>query len=254
VNAQRRPLVAGNWKMHLGPAAAAEFARDLRQRLPDLPDREIAIFPPAISIPAVAGALAGSQVAWGGQDCHWEERGAFTGETSPSFLAAAGCRYVLVGHSERRSLFGETDAACGRKLVAAVRNGLRPVLCCGETLAQRDAGAVAATVETQLAGALAGAGELRFDVAYEPVWAIGTGRTATTEQAREVHQLIRAWLTRSLGPATAATRILYGGSVRPDNVDALISVPEIDGVLVGGASLDAAAFERIARFRAGQAG
>ena len=181
---------------------------------------------------------------------HWANSGAFTGEVAPGFLAELGCRYVLVGHSERRALFGETDETCCRKLRSALAANLTPVLCIGELLVDRDAGRTFEVVTTQLAGGLAGVDtEAEFAVAYEPVWAIGTGRTATPEQAGEVHTGIRQWLDANISTdAALRTRILYGGSVKPESIDALMHVPDVDGALVGGASLDVTQFARIVRF------
>jgi triosephosphate isomerase len=249
---RRLPLIAGNWKMHKGPAEARAFAAGLLNEVRTLRDREVAVFPPFVSLAAVRDVLRGSPVAVGGQNCHWESKGAFTGEVAPQFLAELGCRYVLVGHSERRTLFGETDETCARKIRAALAAKLEPVFCCGEALAEREAGTAFNVIERQL-GALAGLDpEDGFVVAYEPVWAIGTGRTASPEQAQEVHRFIREWLGRSFSPAkAAATRVLYGGSVKPDNAADLMTRPDIDGALVGGASLDLAAFGGIARFRDG---
>jgi triosephosphate isomerase len=247
---QRTPLIAGNWKMQKGPAEARAFASALRDALPSLSGREAAVFPPFTALPAVADVLRDSAIGYGAQNMHWEKQGAFTGEIAPGFLTELGCRYVLIGHSERRSLFGETDATCRSKVTAALAAGITPVLCCGETLAQRDADTTFAVVDTQLAGALSGLEpDRQIVVAYEPVWAIGTDRTATPEQAGEVHAHIRTWLSANVSPAAAhATRILYGGSVKPDNIDALMKVPDIDGALVGGASLDLPSFTRLVSF------
>mgnify|MGYP000630992863 CR=1 FL=1 len=239
---RNRPLVAGNWKMNLGPGAAAALARELLQALPRETAAEVAVFPPYTSIPAVAGVLTGSPILWGGQNLHWERPGAFTGEVAASFLVELGCRYVIVGHSERRHLFGEKDKDCGRKVAAALRSGLKPVLCCGETLAERETGQTNAVIERQLEAGLPADGDL--EIAYEPVWAIGTGRAATPEQAAEVHAWIRDWLRRAR-PALSSVRILYGGSVRPDNAAGLLNQPDVDGFLVGGASLDSKSFSAI---------
>lgn len=219
------------------------FAATLRERLPALADREVAVFPPLVALPAVAKELTGSGIAWGAQNMHWEPQGAFTGETSPVSLVDLKCRYVLVGHSERRLLFAEDDTACNRKVLSAQRYGLHPILCCGETQAQRQAGKTFDVLSVQLDRGLADAslGE-QLTIAYEPVWAIGTGRNATPLEAVEVHRWIRGWL----GPAGVTTRIIYGGSVRPDNIDLLLAEPDIDGVLVGAASLDIGSFTRIA--------
>jgi triosephosphate isomerase len=237
--------------MHKGPAEARAFAQELlRQVANDQVEMnksggvEMAVFPPFTALPAVAEVLKGTSISYGGQNCHWESKGAFTGEVAAGSLAELGCRYVLVGHSERRSLFGETDETCRRKLLAAVAAGIEPVLCCGETLAEREAGLTFTVIERQLRAALAGqppAGTLT--VAYEPVWAIGTGRTATPTQAGEAHHFIRDWLDSNLSPAAGErTRLLYGGSVKPDNFGALLGQPDVDGALVGGASLEVGSF------------
>jgi triosephosphate isomerase len=248
---RRVPLVAGNWKMYKGPGEARAFAQELlRQADNDKGEMnksgkvEVAVFPPFTALPAVAEVLRGTAVSCGGQNCHWESKGAFTGEVAPGFLAELGCRYVLVGHSERRSLFGETDETCHKKLLAAVAAGIEPVLCCGETLAERESDRTFAVLERQLQAALAGLSPAApFTVAYEPVWAIGTGRTATPTQADEAHRFIRRWLNGNLSPAVAErTRLLYGGSVKPDNFGELLKQPDVDGALVGGASLDVASF------------
>jgi triosephosphate isomerase len=245
----RLPLIAGNWKMYKTAAEAGEFAAQLLERVGNVTDREVAVFPSFTALPAVAGVLRGSPIGYGGQNMHWERSGAYTGEVAAPFLTELACRYVLVGHSERRGLFGEDDAACGRKVRAAVSSGLEPVLCCGETLSEREAGQTFAVVDRQLAGALAGLETTAFAVAYEPVWAIGTGRTATPAQAEEVHRYIRDWLSGHLSPLAAGTvRILYGGSVKPDNVSELLKEPDVDGALVGGASLEIGPFCRIVNF------
>jgi len=236
--------------MHKGPAEAGRFAAELLRAIPnDRPPVEVAVFPPFTALSAVAGVLKGTPVAYGGQNCHWESKGAFTGEVAPAFLTELGCRYVLVGHSERRSLFGETDETCRKKLAAAVAAGVEPVLCCGETLAERESGQTFAVIERQLQAALAGISPaVAFTVAYEPVWAIGTGRTATPAQAGEAHHFIRDWLGRNLSPvAGERTQLLYGGSVKPDNFGELLKQPDVDGTLVGGASLDVTSFCGIIR-------
>ncbi|MBM3323991.1 triose-phosphate isomerase, partial [candidate division WOR-3 bacterium] len=248
MNRARRPVIAGNWKMNKTASEAAQFCRDLKARLGDpLPSApEVILFPPFTALPAVAHEMNGSAVAWGGQNLHWEESGAFTGEISGRFLAELGCRHVLVGHSERRALFGETDETCGRKVAAAVRSDLVPVLCCGESPVERDAGYTLSIIQAQLDTALMGSAEIPLIVAYEPVWAIGTGRNATPEQAQEVHAFIRQWLAGRFSPAFgAAARVLYGGSVKPDNVADLMAQPDVDGALVGGASLDLDSFVKL---------
>jgi triosephosphate isomerase (TIM) len=251
MNKTRIPLVAGNWKMHKGQAEARAFAEELLREVANDQGEmnkagrvEIAVFPPFTALPAVAEVLKGTDVSYGGQNCHWESKGAFTGEVAPGFLAELGCRYVLVGHSERRSLFGETDETCRKKLLAVIAAGVEPVLCCGETLAEREANQTFAVIERQLRTALVGLPPAAsFTIAYEPVWAIGTGRSATPAQAGEAHGFIRGWLGRSLSPeAGDRTRLLYGGSVKPDNFGDLLKQPDVDGALVGGASLDVASF------------
>ncbi|HTW91562.1 MAG TPA: triose-phosphate isomerase [bacterium] len=248
----RIPLVAGNWKMYKGPAAARAFVQELLKSVmagpaQQGPTPEVAVFPPSASLPAVAEVLKGTPISYGGQNSHWETSGAFTGETSPAFLAELGCRYVLVGHSERRALFGETDDNCRKKLIAAIAAGVEPVLCCGETLAERESGRTLEVIERQLRVPLADRQPAeRFTIAYEPVWAIGTGRTATPAQAEEAHRFIRDWLTRNLSAEVGEqTRLLYGGSVKPDNFGELLKQPDVDGALVGGASLEIASFIKL---------
>lgn len=244
------PLIAGNWKMHKGAREAEVFSRSLLNRLTGVVGREVVVFPPFTSIPAVAGVLRGSAIRWGAQDVFWEKEGAFTGEVSPPFLVELGCRYVLVGHSERRRVLGETDQMCGLKMKAALECGLRPVLCCGETLEERERGATFEVISRQLALGLAGiSGAPGFDIAYEPVWAIGTGKNATPEQVCEVHSYIRRWLKDRFETADTPVRIIYGGSVKPDNIDSLMKKPDVDGVLVGGASLELDSFARIVEYR-----
>ncbi|TVQ91763.1 MAG: triose-phosphate isomerase [Deltaproteobacteria bacterium] len=245
----RIPLIAGNWKLNLGPSQARALGAELAQALADRRDTEVAIFPTALSIPAVLGAVKGSGITVGVQEIHDKDTGAYTGTNSAHFAREAGCTWALIGHSERRQLFAETDEAVGRKARAALQAGLLPMVCIGETLEQRDAGQVHAVVTRQLSAAL---GTLRPDeavtvaIAYEPIWAIGTGRTASPEQAQEVHAALRAWL-RDRYPAFVAeqTRILYGGSVKPANAAELLGQPDIDGALVGGASLKADSFRAI---------
>ncbi len=247
----RIPVIAGNWKMNMTPSEARAFVIQLRVRLTDIRDRQVVVFPPFTALPVVAEELKRSNISYGGQNLHWESKGAFTGEVAPSFLADLGCEQVIVGHSERRHVFGERDEDCGRKTRAALDAGLVPVLCCGELLDEREAGRTLDVIVRQLRTGLADVrAEEEFIVAYEPVWAIGTGRTATPEQAGEVHKRIRAWLAERFTPGTAdRVRILYGGSVKPDNVDSLLALPDIDGALVGGASLKVESFERLVRFR-----
>ncbi len=241
-----RRLIAANWKMHLLRGEAAAFCRALRDGLPGAGPR-IVIFPSFPLLPTVAEALAGSGVEVGGQDLHPEDKGAHTGDVSGAQLADAGCAWALCGHSERRRDHGEGDDLVARKAAAAVRHGLTPMICVGETREERHAGQTLEVLERQLRAALASAPE-RFALAYEPVWAIGTGDTATPEIAQEAHQFLRHLLTEVRGEeAAAALSILYGGSATPDNVAGLIAQPDIDGFLVGGASLDPGKFLSIIR-------
>lgn len=245
----RRIFIAGNWKLHKGPREAATLGAELAARLPTDGAVEIAVFPPFISIPAALEALEGGAVDVGGQDLFAESEGAFTSAVSGPMLRQAGCTRVLVGHSERRSRFGDTDEDVAAKLRAALDAGLLPIVCVGETLEQRDAGRHVEVVCAQIDAALSGLAPDQLSgitLAYEPVWAIGTGRTASPEQAQAMHAAIRAGLA-SRFPAFVAdeTRIQYGGSVKPGNAAELLAQPDIDGALVGGASLDADAFARI---------
>jgi triosephosphate isomerase len=248
---RRAPFVAGNWKMNLGLREASELAGKIAQAGPELRGCTTVLVPPFTALAAVAAAVAGSDVRLGAQDLYWEKSGAFTGEVSGPMLRDAGCAYVLVGHSERRHLFGETDEAVNRKVRAALEAGLAPIVCLGEVLAERDGGRTLARIDEQLAGGLAGFSREeveRLVIAYEPVWAIGTGRTATPAQAQEVHAHIRGRLRRDYGNGTAdCAIILYGGSVKPANSYPLFRERDIDGFLVGGASLDAVGFVDIVR-------
>jgi triosephosphate isomerase len=241
-------VIAGNWKMHLGPGDAAAYFQDLHlQGVPA--EREILVFPPAVSVQAVVEAPGRDpRVQVGVQNIHWEDEGAFTGEISAPMAAEAGATFVLIGHSERRHVFGETDAEVALKVASARRHGLVPVVCLGETLDERRAGHVDEVILRQLDAALPALGPGgRFLVAYEPVWAIGTGETATPRDASEAHTTLRRRLVESIGHARAdAVALLYGGSVKPGNASELLAAPEVDGVLVGGASLDPASFAAIA--------
>lgn len=250
----RTPLLAGNWKLQAGTLAEARaLASAVAKGCRGLTDREVMIAPPFPVLRETVEAVAGSPVSVGSQDLHWERSGAFTGEVSAAMVADTGCRFAILGHSERRQFFGETDYTVAKKAVAAVRAGLVPVVCVGESLAQRDAGTTRQVVEIQVRHGLV---ELSQDameslvIAYEPVWAIGTGRTATPDQVQEVHARIRAVL-RDVAPSGIAdrVRILYGGSVKPSNVDELMACPDVDGALVGGASLVAEDFLRIVHFQ-----
>lgn len=244
----RRLLFAANWKMHLGPSGAAAFLETFLDAWPGAgDDREVWFFPPALSVETVRRVIDGrAGLAVGVQNVHWEPRGAFTGELSVPMAADAGVHAVLVGHSERRHVFGETDDMCRRKVEAVLEGGLTPVLCVGETLDERERGETLAVVTRQLAvlSNFDPAGAARTIVAYEPVWAIGTGRNATPEDAAQVHAAIRERLGAH-GLDGSRARILYGGSVKPGNARALVSQESIDGVLVGGASLDPAAWLEI---------
>ncbi|MFD3163773.1 triose-phosphate isomerase [Herpetosiphon sp. NSE202] len=249
----RRPLLAGNWKMHYGVSEGVALVEALSADLTDLNDRDVVVCPPFTLLGSLAPLLDGTAVALGAQNMHYEAKGAFTGEIAPQMLKELGCSYVILGHSERRQYFGETDELINRKAHAALANGLKPIVCVGEVKAERDSGQAESVVVGQLRGSLAGlsAAQLRSVViAYEPVWAIGTGDTATPADAQAMHARIRAELAALSDQATAdAIIIQYGGSVKPDNVDELMAQPDIDGALVGGAALKAADFIRIVRFK-----
>jgi triosephosphate isomerase len=239
-------LVLGNWKMNTGLAEAVRLASDV-VRATDGVAAAVGVCPPAVWLEAVAERLRGSAVALGAQNVYPAEAGAFTGEVSPAMLAGVGCRYVLVGHSERRAVLGESSAFVARKAAACLQSGLVPVLCVGETLEERDGGHAETVVGDQLAASLDGVdGPGPLVVAYEPVWAIGTGRTASPEQAQAMHAALRERLAARFGEAGRAVPLLYGGSVKADNAADLFAQPDLDGALVGGASLDAAGFAAIA--------
>jgi triosephosphate isomerase len=246
----RRPLIAGNWKMHGSRAEARTWAGAAAEAAAGSPN-DVAVFPPYPWLPEVAGLLAGhgGAVALGAQGCSWEARGAFTGAVAASMLAEAGCRYVLCGHSERRHVFGEDDAQVAGSLARALEAGLEPVLCVGETLEEREAGRTREVVLGQLDAGLArlGGPQDPLTLAYEPVWAIGTGRAASPAEAAEVHAWLRARVARTDAERAARVRILYGGSVNADNMGGFLEVPDVDGALVGGASLDPGTFGRLIR-------
>lgn len=249
--AKRRLLIAGNWKMYkIGPQAA-ELANGLKSLVSDIKDVDIMVAPPFTGLGIVAEILKGSVIQLGGQDLFWEVVGAYTGEISAPMLKAAGCTYVIIGHSERRQYFGETNATVNRKIRAGLVEGLIPIMCIGESEAERESNQTFSVVQEQLEEGLAGltSDEVqKVTFAYEPVWAIGTGKTATTEQAQEVHEFIRGRVDTAYGNSVAnAVRILYGGSVKPENTGDLMSMADIDGALVGGASLDANSFAAIVR-------
>jgi triosephosphate isomerase len=244
----RRPLFAANWKMNLRRADAEAYADRLRRDLPDPAPGEVVLFPPFTLLPVVAQRLGGTAIAWGGQDLHPEDAGAHTGDVSALHLTDWGARWVLCGHSERRAEHGESDAQVAAKVVQAQRRGLVPLLCVGETAAEREAGQSDRVLRAQLEAALPPAGSGPWALAYEPVWAIGTGRTATPELAQEAHASLRAVVAERLGAGAAGDlRILYGGSVKPDHAAALYAGPDVDGFLVGGASLDPGSFLDIIR-------
>jgi triosephosphate isomerase len=246
----RRTIVAANWKMHKTVREAEAFVAAFLPRVAGVRDVEIVLAPPFTALAAVGAKLAGSTVALAAQNVNPEKQGAFTGEIAPGMLVELGCRYGIVGHSERRALYGEGDALVARKAAALLEHGIWPIVCVGETLEQREQGRTSAVVSAQLEGSLASVPPARAEdvvVAYEPVWAIGTGKTATPELAQEVHALIRAQLRRRFGGAGDRIRIQYGGSVKPDNAASLLAQADIDGALVGGASLEAEGFARIVR-------
>jgi triosephosphate isomerase len=249
----RRPLMAGNWKMYKTVAEAVDLVEALLRGLGDVPDREVLICPPYTALHALSPIVQNTPIALGAQDFFYEKEGAFTGAISPAMLRDLGCSYTIVGHSERRQVFGEGDALINRKLHAALAHDLRVILCVGETKPQRDAGEAEKVVLQQLHGGLANVSAAQMErvvIAYEPVWAIGTGDTATPADAQGMHATIRATLSELYRADLASTvRIQYGGSVKPDNVDDLMSQPDIDGALVGGASLKADSFLRIIHFR-----
>jgi triosephosphate isomerase len=251
--AVRRPLIAGNWKMHGTRAETERLLSALKAQATNLADRELVVAPPFTALETASRLLTGSPIRLAAQNLHWEVQGAFTGEVAGPMLKELGCSYVILGHSERRQYFGETDEQVARKVKAAQRDGLVPIVCVGEALEERERGETLAVIGKQLRGGLQGQekGALAaLVVAYEPVWAIGTGRTAAPDQAQEVHAAIRAALVDMADQPTAeAVRLLYGGSVKPDNIDGLMAQADIDGALVGGASLQADSFARIFHFR-----
>jgi triosephosphate isomerase len=251
----RRPLIAGNWKLHKTVAEALEMVTTLKKDLTDVKDRDMVVAPAFTALASVAEALAGSPLALAAQNCYPQASGAFTGEVSPALLRDVGCRYVIVGHSERRSLFSESDDFIRQKVKAVLDEGLLAIFCIGETLEERNENRTFEILEGQVDAGLKGIDKAAAEgltIAYEPVWAIGTGQTASDDQAEEAHRFIRDLLARRYDQDLAdRTRILYGGSVKPDNVDGLMAMPNIDGALVGGASLKAADFIRIVRFGKG---
>jgi triosephosphate isomerase len=242
----RRPFIAGNWKMNLNRAQGVGLAAALAAKAGEYPQVDIAVCPPAVYLEAVRTALGNSPIELGAQNCHHEAKGAFTGEVAPQMLVDLGCKYVILGHSERRHIFKETNQDVNRKVLSALAAGLTPIVCLGELLEERQSGRTKSVVKEQLDGSLAGLSAeqaARIVIAYEPVWAIGTGVVATPEQAEEVHADLRNLLqTRYNSPVASQIRIQYGGSVNADNAAGLLSQPNIDGALVGGASLKAESF------------
>jgi triosephosphate isomerase (TIM) len=245
----RVPLIAGNWKMYKTVQEAVFFVKELRGVLKEPDDVEVVVAPPFTAVHSVAEAVRNSSIGVAAQDLYWEREGAFTGEVSAAMIAEAGAEYVIVGHSERRRLFGETDQHVSRKIAAAMGAALTPIVCVGETLDERERGETMAVLDRQIKDGLDGVPADRIAdlvIAYEPVWAIGTGRTATTAQAGEAHAQIRKRLRQWFGGGAAeACRILYGGSVKPDNIGELIAEADVDGALVGGASLEVKSFADI---------
>jgi triosephosphate isomerase len=252
----RHPFIAGNWKMHKTVHEAVVYVKEFRSLVKDVEDVEIVVAPTFTAIHAAAEAARNSKVGIAGQDLHWEKQGAFTGEVSAAMVREAGAEYVIIGHSERRQYFGETDTTVNRKLVAAITAGLIPIVCIGETLDEREANRTLDVLDAQIKGSFDGVtGDqiAALVIAYEPVWAIGTGRTATAAQAQEAHAHIRQRLRQWFGaPAADECHIIYGGSVKPDNTAELVSQPDVDGALVGGASLDVGGFYDIVRRARGQ--
>jgi len=249
----RKALIAGNWKMFKTLEEAVLFAKELALKVKDVSDREILVCPPDLYLYPLIQALAGSPVFVGAQNIFWEDQGAFTGEVSAPMVKSAGARFAIIGHSERRQYFSETDETVNKRLNACLKAGITPIVCVGETLVEREAGKTLDVIGSQMKNGLKNISTTQaaqLVIAYEPVWAIGTGKTATPEIAQEVHGFIRSQVKDLFGPEIAgAIRILYGGSVKPDNIDVLMAQADIDGALVGGASLEVTSFERIIRYR-----
>ena len=248
----RKKLMAANWKMYKTPDQTRDFFRDFLPLISDHTRDEIAVCPPFVCVPAAVDAAKGSNIAIGGQNLHWEKEGAYTGEISAGMLLATGCTHVIIGHSERRQYFGETDDTVNLKLKIALEAGLTPIVCVGEVLEEREAGLTEDVLRRQCLRAfhaISGRKAGKLVVAYEPVWAIGTGKTATPQLAAEAHVLIRGEAAKAFGDKLAdSLRILYGGSVKPENAKALMSEEEIDGALVGGASLNASSLASIVNY------
>ena len=248
----RKPVIAGNWKLYKTRDEALALIEELAPLVKGVTNVEVIVAPVFTVLPTLVGALSGTGISMAGQDVFWEEEGAFTGEISPRMLLDAGASHAIIGHSERRQYFGETEQTVNKKVKAALKGALVPILCIGETLDAREAGDTFKVLESQLKGGLEGLSATQFApviVAYEPVWAIGTGKTASDEQAQQAHAFIRGVLAELYGKGTAdKTRILYGGSVKPENIKGLMACADIDGALVGGASLKGASFASLVRF------
>ena len=248
----RTPVIAGNWKLYKTTGEALELINHLMPLVKEVKEVEIIVAPVFTVLGAVARAVAGTNIRVAGQDCFWEEEGAYTGEVSPRMLQDAGCSHVIIGHSERRQYFGDTDETVNRKIRAALQQDLTAIFCIGETLEERENDKTFVVLKKQISGGLAGITKnqlIRIIIAYEPVWAIGTGRTATDIQAQEAHSFIRDFLAGLIDEETAeSVRILYGGSVKPENIGGLMNQPDIDGALVGGASLKHESFAAIVKF------
>lgn len=248
----RIPVIAGNWKLFKTIAESVALVNEIKPLVANNQGVEIIVAPVFTALSRVYDAIEGSNIRLAAQDCYWEEEGAFTGEVAPKLLKDAGCSHVIIGHSERRQYFGETNQTVNKKTKAAIAAGLNAIVCVGESLAERESEQTFSVIEAQIQGGLAGLTADAFVhvvIAYEPVWAIGTGKTASNVQAQEVHVFIRQLIARLFDPSVAdAVRILYGGSVKPDNVKGLMALPDIDGALVGGASLKADSFAAIATF------
>jgi triosephosphate isomerase (TIM) len=253
MNPNRRPIIAGNWKMNKTSVEARDLASKLIPLVSGARDREIVLGPPFTSLQTVAAAIKNTNISLSAQNLHWEDKGAFTGEISAEMLLDLGCKYVIIGHSERRQYFGETDETVNKKVKQALRKGLLPIFCVGETLTEREAGKLTEVISRQVTGGLrdiTAEDMKKVVIAYEPVWAIGTGKTASPDQANEVHALIREKV-KSLYTVEVAEglRIQYGGSVTPENVSSLMAKPDIDGALVGGASLKPESFAALVNFK-----
>ncbi len=251
--AERTPLIAGNWKMHKTGPEAVQAAGELVKLTADAKQVDILIAPAFTSLALVAEILEGSRIMLAGQNMHWEPKGAFTGEVSADMLLAAGCSHVILGHSERRQFFGETDQNINKKLKSALAAGLKSIICIGESETERDEGKTFSVLDKQVQNGLKGLFSEDFGeviLAYEPVWAIGTGKTATSQQAQQVHAYLREQLAKAYGKTVAdSIRILYGGSVKPENIAELMAMDDVDGALVGGASLDPQTFSRLVHYQ-----